>query len=481
MDEESDLSSDLQDTLRQQRGETDGASGTLAVSDQSAYVGDSIVFRGRNLPAGEQFDVVWHTTEGSWGILRANQVVGPQYKPRTVTAATVTTDESGAFDEEWTIPKDYGGGHRVELTDGETTVAATDIEIRPHFELDRTEAALGEFFQITGYGLGPDPSTNNYQVSWDTGYTGFMTGVMNRGTATAEIRAVGPPGQHVIEVWRNYRGVPYLQNNTQSPFGPVAGDRTSTWMVEVTEPEEPPRTAWIDQMYDESPLRIHYPELDDDTAASLSVEPTSGQPGTTVFITGQEFPPNTEVDLVWYQHRGEGIRGTDVFHEPRPGVLPSVTTDADGSFQIEQEIPKAEGSSRPIVAEVDDRAVAVTGFMVQPSIERFEPTSGPVGTEVEIELSGIGWTAYENTRFFNYDNKPLGYACGLSDEHKSTTVRTKFRVSGDPGYHFIDIYPALFEMEEDEPEVEIRPHLSYIDNHPMRPLPAMHLTFEITE
>ena len=35
--------------------------------------------------------------------------------------------------------------------------------------------------------------------------------------------------------------------------------------------------------------------------------------------------------------------------------------------------------------------------------------------------------------------------------------------------------------EDDEPEFEIRPHLSYLDNHPIRPLSAAHMTFEITE
>ncbi|MEF8908224.1 MAG: hypothetical protein V5A13_10215 [Haloarculaceae archaeon] len=481
MDDESGLSSDLQETLRDHRGGGQDANGTLVLSDNQGYVGDTVTLQGRNLQPDSEYEVVWHTTAGSWGVLEANRVVGPQYQPRTVTVITVRTDDGGSFDHEWTIPEDYGGSHRVTVEDDGATVARSEFEIRPYFEIDRTTAPLGESFRVTGYGLGPEPTTNNYQISWDTGNVGFMTGVMNRGTATAEIRAAGGVGEHVVQVWRNYRGVPYLQNNTQSPFGPVAGDRPSAWTVEVTEPEERPPTAWVDPLFDEQPLDIHYPPLDEDTAAELSVSPECGPPGTDAIITGREFPPNTEVDLVWYQHYGEGIRGPDVHPEPRPEVLPTVRTDADGSFQFDLEIPKAEGSTRPIVAEVDGRSVAVTGFMVQPSIERFEPTSGPVGTRIEIELSGIGWTAYENTQFFTYDNKPLGYACGMSDEHKSTSITVSFRASGDPGYHFIDVYPAIFETREDEPDVEIRPHLSYLDNHPMRPLPAMHMTFEVTD
>jgi len=480
MDDDPELSSDLQETLRDHRTGGQDADGTLVVSETQGYVGDTVTLSGRNLQPEREYDVVWHTTEGSWGVLEANEVVGPQYRPRTTNVATVGTDGDGAFDHEWTIPQDYGGSHRISVRDGDATVARATFEIRPYFEIDRTEAPLGEAFRVTGYGLGPEPTTNNYQVSWDAGNVGFVTGVVNRGTATADVRAAGV-GEHVIQVWRNYRGIPYLQNNTQSPFGPVAGDRPSSWTVTVTEPVEQPPTTWVDTMFDESPLEVHYPQLDEDTAAELSISPQCGQPGTNAIVTGRAFPPNTEVDLVWYQHYGEGIRGPDVHPKPRPGVLPTVRADDDGRFQLDVEIPKAEGSTRPIVAEVDGRSVAVTGFMVQPSIERFEPTSGPVGTRVEIELSGIGWTTYENTQYFTYDNKPLGYVCGMSDEHKSTSVEASFRVAGDPGYHFIDVYPAIFETREDEPEVEIRPHLSYLDNHPVRPLPAMHMTFEITE
>ena len=53
--------------------------------------------------------------------------------------------------------------------------------------------------------------------------------------------------------------------------------------------------------------------------------------------------------------------------------------------------------------------------------------------------------------------------------------------AGEPGYHFIDIYPTIYEMQEDEPNFEIFPHLSYLDNHPVRPLPASHFVFEVTE
>jgi len=349
-------------------------------SDETAYVGDTLQLEGRNLPAQTGIDIVWHSSDGRWGVLKDNEIVGPQYRSRTNTIGTVSTDANGQFSYEWTIPEDYGGDHTIELQRDGETLAEAEVTITPWFEIDRTEAEMGETFTITGYGIGPDDYHNNYQITWDGAATGFVTGVQNRGTATAQIRAVGPPGEHIIQVYRNTLGVPFLQNNTQSAFGPVAGGRQSVWQVEVTIP-------------------------------------------------------------------------TDI------------------------------GATKPVVAEVDGQSVAVTGFMMQPKIETFSPTSGPMGTEVEIELSGIGWTKYECTPYFVYDNRPLGYICSNigSGTNVQEVVRAAFRAYGEPGFHFIDVYPALFEMQDDQPDFALKPHLSYLDNHPVRSLPAMHFTFEVTE
>ncbi|MEF8771506.1 hypothetical protein [Halodesulfurarchaeum sp.] len=480
MDGDSNLSSDLQDRLAETRVEAN-TPGTLFLNEQEGYVADEIIIHGRNFPPDQQYDLTWHTVDGSWGVIEGYRLTGTQYQPRDVLIGAVRTNGEGRFDKTWTIPEDYGGGHAITATAEDEAVARTEFEITPWFELDRTTAPMGKSFVLRGYGIGPDVTMSNFQVSWDNGYLGFMTGVQNRGTATVPVKAVGPPGEHVIQVWRNYRGVPFVANNTQSPLGSVGGERENAWTVTVSAPDSVPATSWVDELFEEEPLEEHLLDLDEETVADLVIAPQCGQAGTQAVITGQDFPANTPVDLQWYQHVGEGIRGINVTPTARPGVLPSVKADSDGQFQVEIEIPPAEGSTRPIVAEVDGQSVAQTGFMMQPSIETFEPTSGPVGTEIEIELSGIGWTAYESAPYFVYDNKPLGYACGASEDLRSPTVRTVLTASGDPGYHFIDVYPAIFEMEDDEPEFEIRPHLSYLDNHPVRPLPASHMVFEVTE
>jgi hypothetical protein len=483
MPQDSNLSSELSDRLDQHRGQRSPASGTVVLGEETAYVGDHVSILGRNLPPEVSVEIVWNTVDGDWGVIGGNEVMGPQYSARQEVLATLTTDADGKFDETFEVPQDYGGAHTVELRGGpdDATFGRAEIEVTPHFELESETAPLGDVFTVTGYGLGPNPLTNNYQVAWDNGVVGFMTGVMNRGTATANVRAVGPVGDHVIQVWRNYRGVPFLQNNTQSPYGPVAGGRDSSWTVTVEEYDERPEVMWADPQFDETPLSVHYPDLDEDTDAELEITPTSGQAGTQAFITGTNFPPETEVDLVWYRHQGHRVKGIPITPEPKPGVLPTVETDEAGYFQVEFEIPSDVGSTRPITADIDGKSVAVTGFMMQSDVLDISPQKGPVGTEIDVKLQGVGWTIYENAPFFVYDNKPLGYVCGVDDDEANGVTHIKIKASGEPGLHFIDAYPSIFEMHDDEPNFEIKPHLSYLDNHPVRPLPAFHFTFEVTE
>lgn len=481
MTRDSGVSSELSDRLEHHRGNRSGPTGTLTVSDSDGYVGDDITILARNLSPDTELELLWHTQQGKWGVLKANEIVGPQFGSHVEVIETVTADESGAFDYPFTIPEDYGGDHVIELRsiDG-TTIDKTTVSVSPWFELERTSAPLGETFMLRGYGLGPNPVSNNFQVTWDNGMVGYLTGTVNAGTATAPIRAVGPPGKHVIRVWRNYRGVPFLQNNTQSPYGSVAGDRPAKWAVTVAEPDVDSPVHWVDEMPEESPLSVHYPTLDETTDAELSISPQSGTAGTQAVIQGRNFPPRESVNLVWHRHEDDFVEDVGIQIKPKPDVLPIVETDGDGSFTTTVTIPRDKGATRPITARVAGQSVAITGFVIQPDIVSVTPTSGPVGTEIEIEIEGIGWPAY-STMYFTYDNKMVGYVCGNSDLEEHGITRTRFEAVGDPGMHVIEAYPTIFETREDEPNFEIKPHLSYLDNHPVRPLPALHAMFEVTD
>lgn len=464
------------------------APGILTTSERRARVGGELVLEGRNVPVDDDVEIFWHTYSGGWELKDHHEVIGPQFEPDVERVGRFSTSTNGTFQKRVTIPADYGGTHVYEMRYDGDPIDTASVTVVPSFELEETSVPLGGEFTIEGYGLGPDPVTSNFQVTWDNGMAGYVTGVKNDGTMTAEIRAVGPIGPHSVSIWRNYRGVPYLGTETQSgstPMddgdGPVADGSQRSWTVEVTEPESRPPTMWMDSLPDQTPIDAHMPGIDRKTEAELEITPSSGTAGTKATITGGNFPPNEHVDLIWYRHEGHFAQGIPVAPEAKPDVLPTVTTDSDGRFEVSFEIPHDKGATRPITAEIGGQSVAMTAFMIQPSIVDMSPTSGPVGTEIEIEISGLGWPIYEMAPYFTYDNTMLGYICSEDDHREHGISRPVIQATGEPGLHFIDVYPSIFETVQTTVNYDISPNLSYRDNHPGRQLPGIHFTFEITE
>jgi len=454
--------------------------GTLQVSDETALVGDTLTLQGSGLPANAQLSVVWHSVDGEWALIRHMNIVGPKYSPRTDGLATVKTDSTGHFDSRLTVPEDYGGKHRIEVqtTDGKP-VARNAVTVLISFDIDRTAAPLGSTFTVESHGLGPSQFHTNYQLGWDNGQVGLFTAVSSRGHARAKVRAAGPPGKHMIEVFRGYLGDPFLIA-PQSPFGPVAGGRKHAWTVEVTEPATDFKTSWSDPLRDADPVPVFYPELDRQTDASMTVSPASGTPGTRATITGQSFPANERVNLVWYTISGNRVTGAPIENVPKPDVLPTVRTDSNGSFEQTVTIPSDKGGTRPIVARVGGKSVAVSGFVMEPKVVGMTKEEGPIGTEFDVKIGGVGWTEYGNTYALTYDNKYLGYGCGMDES--GGVINYTLRAAGEPGPHFIDLYPAMYRGDENPPDVYGgKAQLTFRDDHPGHATPSLHFTFHVTE
>jgi hypothetical protein len=50
-----------------------------------------------------------------------------------------------------------------------------------------------------------------------------------------------------------------------------------------------------------------------------------------------------------------------------------------------------------------------------------------------------------------------------------------------PGWHFIDLYPAIYRGDEQRPRNVMIPQLAYAADHPGEDLPHFRLAFEVTE
>jgi hypothetical protein len=59
--------------------------------------------------------------------------------------------------------------------------------------------------------------------------------------------------------------------------------------------------------------------------------------------------------------------------------------------------------------------------------------------------------------------------------------RSPLLATGDPGWHFIDLYPAIYRGDEQRPRNFLIPQLAYAADHPGEDLPHFRLAFEVTE
>ena len=110
------------------------------------------------------------------------------------------------------------------------------------------------------------------------------------------------------------------------------------------------------------------------TPARITVNPTSGPPGTTITITGSSFLPDTEVEVVLWPH------------------LANLRTSPTGTFSTTMDVPSLTAGNEKVQAS-DGHNGASASFTVTtsgptPSIVVW-PTSGAPGTSIWLSGSGF--------------------------------------------------------------------------------------------
>ena len=134
--------------------------------------------------------------------------------------------------------------------------------------------------------------------------------------------------------------------------------------------------------------------------------------GAEVRATATALPPGKQVELSWGTVTGgwviEGyyrFRGKKYTETTTP--LGRFTTDADGRLDARFPIPEDYGGVHEVFAMIDGKAVAQNGIEVTQSFE-MTPSSGPVGTPIELKVKGLGWRTMESTWVANWDNNAIG-------------------------------------------------------------------------
>jgi hypothetical protein len=216
--------------------------------------------------------------------------------------------------------------------------------------------------------------------------------------------------------------------------------------------------------------------------------------GAEVRVTADGLPPGKTVDLVWSTVTGGWViedyyyfRGKK--YEPAQNSLGQFPIDADGRLDARFRIPEDYGGLHEVSAVIDGRTIAQRGIEVTQSFE-MRPTSGPVGTPIELTVKGLGFRVMESTWVVNWDNSLAGFVSAASTKGSAVA---RFRAAGPAGPHVIDVLSGFqglgYLNHEQAPNDYLpRPRFSfqttaerpaslapYAEPYPKQPVPATEL------
>jgi len=197
--------------------------------------------------------------------------------------------------------------------------------------------------------------------------------------------------------------------------------------------------------------------------------------GRPVTVSGDGFTAGARYTLDWYTVIGNRVGGRGWNEASRP--LAEAVADRSGHVDFHLAVPDDLGGPHKI--SVAEGAAEHTGsFWIAPTGLWLDPERGPPGTPFTVHLKGVGWTETANIYTVVYDNSYIGYACAFNSQGD---VRIPLQATGGPGWHFIDLYPAIYRGQEDRPRNFLIPQLTYAADHPGEDLPHFRFAFEVTE
>jgi hypothetical protein len=193
-----------------------------------------------------------------------------------------------------------------------------------------------------------------------------------------------------------------------------------------------------------------------------------------VTVKGSGFEPGKTVTLNWTTVTGNRISGGGWEEHFRP--IAEAKADAAGSVEFHFNAPDDLGGSHGLWADAGGKRKTGT-FWIMPTALPLDVARGPAGTTFRVHLKGTGWSETANIYTLVYDNAISGYACGFNSQGDIEIV---MQATGEPGWHFIDLYPAIYKGKETRPNNYRLPQLTFADDHPGEDLPRFRFAFEVT-
>jgi hypothetical protein len=440
-----------------------GYVGRLDVAPEHAPAGTPVTVTAAGLPPGQEFDLVWRTVKGSWKVADA-QYHGRQYDPVAYRIARVMTDKAGGATATFIAPEDYGFNHDIVLQQGSRLYIQAGFNLDMTMRISPENGPVGTPVTVEVKGVGWRELQNSYVLLYDNQFTGWISTVTSGGSAVFTIPATGKSGVHVLELLHAEFTFAY-RNMQQSP-----------------EPDRP-RFALQFRITPGNAVLPPSPQAQAQTHVrglsmpeDLVVTPSFSTVGEPVTVSGTGFEPDKPYRLNWTTVTGNRVAAGGGGWEESSKVIAESTADASGRLKFRFKTPEDLGGLHGLW--VDAGASRKTAMhWIAPSALPLDVGRGPAGTTFKIHLKGVGWTETANIYTVVYDNNYIGYACAFNSQGD---VEIFLKATGEPGWHYIDLYPAIYKGKETRPLNFRIPQLTYADDHPGEDLPHFRFVFEVT-
>ena len=426
---------------------------------------DKVTATATGMKANTKYDLIWTTGKVSWKLSDdRSKYLGRDAKTIQKTLQSVTTDTTGAFKATFSVPPGFGYAHDVQVVD-----ATNIIRNKALFDVDMvttispTSGPVGTPITVEVKGIGYQSYQNSFQLDYDNAYTGWVSSITTDGYAKFVIPATGAVGTHIITLGHSEFGAPYMNPNQQPavasrPFPHLPFTVTDGPAVMPTPAEQQGFTQIAAKPVDKG----------------IWTAPYGAYVGTKGTINGKALPANADIEI--FLTTMVGNRSVTGFEE-RTKSLGKVKTDANGSLSAPFTFPDDLGGTHTLTAKISDTEVAKTTMYILANAFPLDVAKGPAGTKTTLHLKGVGWTETEQIYHVVVDNAFTGYACAFQSAGDLTIFLT---VSGTPGWHYIDMYPGIYQGSETRPANYKMPQLTALDDHPGERLPIFRWAFFIT-
>ncbi len=463
-----------------QQGATPSRS-AVTLSPARGPIGSITTLRGNGFAANASLDVLWQDWDGSWDA-SGGGFKARVYKERMTPLTQVRADASGAFEARVEVPQGFGFEHQIVVAQGGERRATSAFFVEMQARMTPRNGPPGTLITMELKGVGVQPRERDWVVLYDNQFAGWMSAVTTNGTATGVITATGGPGRHILEVFQG----PYFPdlNAAHSP-----DPARPTWTFEFTVTDGQAILPPPPEQQGPKPIAGAPPK--DAKGPVVWLDPASGYVGMDVTVRGSGLPANADVRLDWQTNFGPDpvVAGGIRAHASFPVVTGK--TAADGTLRATFKVPEDVGRVHPVVLMAGEQSLATGEFKVRPKANFITPASGPVGTDITINLKGVDDTDTGKIFIITYDNAWTGYACSVTSQGDITI---HIPASGKPGWHFINLYPGMYEpvggqgmfsyeVYDNMEEFYIFrvPQLTYLADHPNeKDIPAFRFAFFVT-